>query len=128
MTESELRNDLNKFTKSQIINAIVRTFPYRGISERLIANLEHSYTEELISKHSYAIEEESEATKEYIKWRGDMVDKYGDNGQVWVCDIPMGELMKGVELENRMESAREKERKLNKMVDNVLFKKEEVIH
>lgn len=128
MTESELRNELNKFTKSQIIDAIVRTFPYRGVSERLIANLEHSYTEELISKHSYAIEEESEATKEYIKWRGDMIDKYGDNGEVRLCDMPMKEIMKGTELQNKMESARAKERKLNKMVDNVLFKKEEVIH
>ena len=82
MTEAEMIRNLNSFTKAQIINAIVKTYPYKSMVERLISNLEYLERDEVLQKHNDAIEEESKATKEYIKWRGDMIQKYGTDGKV----------------------------------------------
>lgn len=88
MTESEMRKRLNQFTKDQIINAVVKTYPYRNIVERLISNLEYLEKDQLIKKHSDAIDEENKATQEYIKWRNEMIEKYGIDGKVRLIDIP----------------------------------------
>lgn len=119
MTEAEMIKRLNGFTKAQIINAIVKTYPYRGIPERLISNLEYLEKDELLQKHSDAIDAESKATKEYMQWRGDMIQKYGTDGKVRLIDIPNDELMKGADLESKMKVAREKENRLSEKVDSV---------
>lgn len=119
MTEAEMIRKLNGFTKAQIINAIVKTYPYRGIAERLISNLEYLEKDELLQKHSDAIDAESKATKEYMQWRGDMIRKYGTDGKVRLIDIPNDELMKGADLESKMKVAREKEHRLSEKVDSV---------
>lgn len=119
MTEAEMTRRLNSFTKAQIINAIVKTYPYRGIAERLISNLEYLEKDEVLQKHRDAIEEESRSTQEYIKWRGDMIQKYGTDGKVRLIDIPNDELIKGADLESRMKASREKERRLSEKVDSL---------
>lgn len=120
MTEVEMTKKLNKFSKAQIINAIVKTYSYRGIVERLISNLEYLEKDQILKKHSEAIKEESEITKQYFKWRGDMIEKYGENGKVRLIDIPNDELTKGADLESRMKAAREKERRLDEKVNSIL--------
>ncbi|BDZ79141.1 hypothetical protein [Claveliimonas bilis] len=119
MTEAEMIRNLNSFTKAQIINAIVKTYPYKSMVERLISNLEYLERDEVLQKHNDAIEEESKATKEYIKWRGDMIQKYGTDGKVRLIDIPSYELDRGADLESRMKASREKERRISEKVDSL---------
>lgn len=100
MTEAEMIKNLNSFTKTQIINAIVKTYPYKGMVERLISNLEYLERDEVLQKHKDAIEEESRATQEYIQWKRDMIQKYGTDGKVRLIDISNDELRKGADLES----------------------------
>lgn len=126
MTESEIRKKLSKFSKAQIIEGIVKTYPYRNIAERLISNLEYMETDRMINSHKDAIDQESIATKKYIEWRGDMIQKYGTDGEVRLIDIPPEELEKGAELERRMKAAREKERRIFRDMENIFTKISEV--
>lgn len=124
MTESEIRKKLSKFSKAQIIEGIIKIYPYRNIAERLISNLEYMETDRMINRHKDYIDQESIATKKYIEWRGDMIQKYGTDGEVRLADIPQEELIKGAELECRMRAAREKERRLSDKIDNIFLKNE----
>lgn len=119
MTEAEMIRNLNSFTKTQIINAIVKTYPYKGMVERLISNLEYLERDEVLQKHKDAIEEESRATQEYIQWKRDMIQKYGTDGKVRLIDIPNDELRKDADLESKMKASREKERRLSEKVDSL---------
>lgn len=120
MTEAEMKKRLKEFSKAQIINAIIKTYPYRNIVERLISNLEYLEKDEIIKKHSDAIDEESMATHQYLKWRDEMIQKYGTGGKVRLIDIPDNELVKGADLESKMKVAREKERRLNEKVNDII--------
>lgn len=124
MIETEIRKKLSKFSKAQIIDGIVKTYEYRNSAEHLISNIEYMETDRMLNSHKDAINQESVATKEYIKWRGDMIQKYGTDGHVRLIDIPADEIKKGAELEKRMINAREKERKLSRKIDNILLKNE----
>lgn len=120
MTEEKMRKQLNKFSKSQIIDTIIKTYPYRDFVETLIEKLEYLHTDELIKKHSDAINQASITTHEYIQWQNDMIEKYGSNRKVRLFDIPKNELLRGADLESKSKAAREKERKLSEMVDDIL--------
>lgn len=124
MTETEIRKKLSKFSKAQIIEGIIKTYPYRNIAMRIISNLEYMQKAEMINNHKDAIDQESIATKKYIEWRGDMIQKYGTDGEVRLIDIPQEELENGAELERRMRAAREKERRLSDKIDNIFLKNE----
>lgn len=124
MTETEIRKKLSKFSKEQIIEGIIKTYLYRNIAERLISNLEYMEKAQILNRHKDAIDQESIATKLYIKWRGDMIEKYGTDGKVMLKDIPPQELKIGAELERSMRAAREKERRLSDKIDNIFLKSE----
>lgn len=119
MTEAEMVKRLNSFSKAQIINAIVKTYWYKGSVERLISNLEYIEKDEILKKHKEVIKEESEITKQYIKWRGDMIEKYGTEGTLKWIDIPHDELMKGANLESRMKAIREKESRISGKINSL---------
>lgn len=120
MTIEQMRNKLDKFSKSQIIDVIIKKHPYQCNVERLIEDLEYLHDNELIKKHSDSIDEERKATHEYIKWQDEMIAKYGSNRKVRLVDIPNDELLRGADLESKMKAARKKERKLNEKVHDIL--------
>lgn len=120
MTEEKMRKQLNKFSKSQIIDTIIKTYPFGSFTEKLITNLEYLHTDELNKKHSNAIKKEQKETHKYLQWKNEMISKYGSDGKVRLIDIPNDELLRGADLESKMKATREKECKLSEKVDDIL--------
>lgn len=120
MTVEQMRKKLDKFSKYQIIDTIIKKYPFKRFAEELIEDLEYLNKNELFKKHLDAIDDEQKATHEYIKWQAEMIGKYGSDGQVRLADIPNDELLRGADLGSKMKAAREKERKLNEKVDDIL--------
>lgn len=119
-TQKEIEQKLSKYTKQEIISALSRCFPVWMHIDSMIRSIEYYRKEDVLERHRKAIDEENEATKDYINWKHEVVEKYGSDGEVKLMDLPMEELERGAEIENRLAKARETERRLSKEVDRIL--------
>ena len=77
----KLAQRLNRFSKDQIIRAISESYQASYILESLINNLESIAQEDLLAKHSSAIDAERRAVRACMDWRREMCDKYGHGGE-----------------------------------------------
>lgn len=116
----KLAQRLNRFSKEQIIKAISESYQASYILESLIINLESIAQEELLAKHSSAIDAERQAAGACMDWRREMCDKYGHGGECRLADIPAVEVARGAKLEKEWKAAQEKERALDKQVNKML--------
>lgn len=81
-TEKEnLKEKLNKYSKDEIIGAVVET-----ISEFDVHQLKHRLfsikTDRLLKKFKEASKEETHAFDEYIRFYNDLAEKYGDGKKI----------------------------------------------
>lgn len=116
----KLAQRLRKFSKEQIIGAITESYQASFYLESLISNLEYRSQQDLLAKHSSAIDIERQAAGACMDWRREMCDKYGHGGQCNLKDIPPDEIQKGAKLEREWKAALEKERSLDKQVNKML--------
>lgn len=116
----ELVQRLRKFSKEQIIGAILESYPGSLYLERLINNLEYRNKQDLLAKHSAAIDAERQAAGAYMDWRREMYDKYRCGGRNRLKDIPADEIKKGEKLKREWREAVEKECSLDKQVNKML--------
>lgn len=116
----KLAQRLNRFSKDQIIRAISESYQASYILETLINDLEYRAQEDLLAKHSSAIDAERRAAEACMDWRREMCDKYGHGGECRLADIPAVEVARGAKLEKEWKAAQEKERALDKQVNKTL--------
>lgn len=116
----KLAQRLNRFSKDQIIRAISESYQASYILESLINDLEYRAQEDLLAKHSSAIDAERRAAEACMDWRREMCNKYGHGGECRLADIPAVEVARGAKLEKEWKAAQEKERALDKQVNKTL--------
>lgn len=107
---------LNKFSKEQIIKAILESH----VSHFILDNLEYQAQQDLLNKHSSAIDAERAAAQACMDWRREMCERYGNGRNCKLKDIPNNEIMRGARLEAEWKEAQAKERTLDKKVNRVL--------
>lgn len=111
---------LNKFSKEQIIRAISESHFSYFILDGLITDLEYQAQQDLLSKHSSAIDAERAAAQACMDWRREMCDRYGNGGNCKLKDIPNDEIKRGAKLELKWKEAQAKERAFDKRVNKAL--------
>lgn len=111
---------LNKFSKEQIIRRLSEIHSSYRVLDRLITDLEYQTQQDLIGKHSSAVDAERAAAKAYMDWRRKACDRYGNGEKCKLQDIPNAEIVIGARLELEWKEARAKERALDKRVNKAL--------
>lgn len=112
--------ELNKYSKTEIIEALSRIVLPFSVVESLLAKLEHIKCIKAIEEHAKASKAETAACSAYIEWQREMIAKYGDGNTVKFNQIPLLDLRHGSALNNAWDDARRKERLLRAKVDRLL--------
>jgi len=86
----KLAQKLKRFSKDQIIRAISESYQASYILESLINDLEYRAQEDLLAKHSSAIDAERQAAGACMDWRREMCDKYGHGVLCRLAGNPAG--------------------------------------
>lgn len=118
--DPKLVKKLEKYSKSQIIEALTYQFNADYYISGLLNHLEAQESDRLLKEHSVAIDAEISARHAYIQWRNEMCEKYGDGKTVKIADIPQEEIKAGATLERALKTTIEAERKLDKKVSQML--------
>lgn len=112
--------EIAKYSKEEIIEALGRKYTPEWELDGLLANLEYIRRTKAIEEHRKAVDEETAAFKAVIGWRKEVIDKYGDGVSVKCTQLPAEERKRGVTLENAWFLAQKKEKRLDAKVSKLL--------
>lgn len=105
--KKQLRANLAKYPKEDIIQALLNRFQAEYLVGEMLIDLESMKQKRAIEKEKQAFDEERVAFDDYNEWLKQMAETYGDGKRVNIANIPAAELDKGIELGKCLEQARE---------------------
>ena len=120
-------NELNKYTKDEIIYGISQlAWCNDDYIARIIRAIEQKRDAELFEKQTSISDDFRNALTEYVKWKNEMVAKYGDGKSVSLKDIPLAEIEVGAKLESKCHELKAKsdkiDKQINKSIDDLMRK------
>ena len=116
MTDKE---KLQKFTKDEIIEAILKTTRWSSFLsvDNIVDEIKSVSFNNAYEKAHKAREHAIECMQKYFDWRKEVVRKYGDGESARYKDIPIAELEKGADLEKKWKESEEARKKAEKEED-----------
>lgn len=116
----QLIEQLHRFEKEQIIEAISHLLNSDFIARSIISEIEMAESDKLFNAHEKALTALIAARKAFADWTRDAAEKYGDGKSFKISSLPISEYGKGAYLEKSVEEFEEKERKLHKQINKLL--------
>lgn len=119
-TKKEALEELAKYSKEEIIEAIGRSYLPTWDIDTLLIDLNYIRQTKAIDEHQKAAADASAALTAYIEWQKEVVTKYGDGKTVYLKQLPASEIKRGTELEKAYDAANKKEKRLDNKVKKLL--------
>ena len=111
-------NKLENYSKAEIIEAVRFMAKYygtgRNYENQLISIIHDKKRNDAFAEAQKARQTAIDRMNEFIDWKKEMAEKYGNNGMVYFKDLPREELERGANLEKAWvdsENARKKAEK-----------------
>ena len=117
---TETLKKLSAYKKKEIIEALGNSYQFGYLAEDMLRYLEEKKSNDVISQHGEALNQEIAARKAFMEWKTEICSKYGDGQTVKLRDIPPLEIHRGATLEKALKETTEKERRLDKQVNRIL--------
>ena len=115
--------DLNKYTKSEIIEAIEMLdetkYYFNHLKEEVKEQAEGNRRARIHENAMNALEESNKAMNDYLNWRKAVMILYGDGNTVMFDGLPPEEIKVGADLETAWKEAEEKRKIARKLEDDM---------
>lgn len=105
MTKEKIKSELNKYSKDEIIACLVdyvmyfNSYPLNTMFSRLKCQRDINNRNTMQKEYDKVNEEFDESLKKFSDWKERVIEKYGEEGQVKLINIPVNEIQIGAELE-----------------------------
>lgn len=119
-TKKEALEDLAKYSKEEIIEALGKSYLSTGDIDYILIDLNYIRQTKTIDEHQKAAADASAALTAYIEWQKEVIEKYGDGKTVRFIQLPASEIKRGNGLADALDAANKKEKRLDNKVKKLL--------
>ncbi len=119
-TTKENLQSLKAYTKDEIIEAITNLFNADRLSKDILYICKQKRYYKFSAERDKALAAEISARNKYCEWLKEMCVNYGDGKKVKISKLPMEEMIYGAKLEKALKTAKKKQERLDKKVDEIL--------